>query len=74
MEEHVTVGVILNSYLPVGQDGIIEDILHLTGRGAFLHLGPESNTSLFKQLHGHLILEGNNWRHTVFSKDSLALR
>lgn len=49
-------------YLSFLDDDIIEDILHLAGRSEFLQLGPESNPAFLKQLHGHFILEGNNWK------------
>lgn len=59
-------GVTSNCYLSLRQDDVIEDVVHLAGRGAFLHLGPESHAAFLQQLHGHLILEGNNWRRTHF--------
>lgn len=49
-------------YLSLGYDDIIKDILHMAGRSALFHLSPESHAALLKQLHGHFILKGNNWR------------
>lgn len=55
-----------DAYLSLSHDDIIKDILHFAGRSAFLHLSPESHATLLKQLHGHFILKGNNWRKTHF--------
>lgn len=51
-----------NSYLSVSQDGVIKDIIHLTGRCALLHLGPQTNAAFLKEFNAHFLLEGNNWR------------
>ena len=47
-------------YRSLGDDGIVEHVLHRAGGCAFLQLRPEAHTALLQQVHGHLLLEGND--------------
>lgn len=49
-------------YLSLSQDGVIKDVIHLAGRGGFLHLSPQSHAAFLKEFDAHFMLEGNNWR------------
>lgn len=60
-------------YLSLSQDGVIKDIIHLAGRGGFLHLGPQPHAAFLKELNTHFMLEGNNWRKKCILTDSKLL-
>lgn len=57
----------------MSQDGVIKDVIHVAGRCALLHLGPQTHAAFLKELNAHFLLEGNNWRKECLSTHSKLL-